>query len=113
MMSNDKELAMRIYPKKSVERIDKKIKLLGVSSKMDTITFLNLRLITTVLVFILVIYIFKYGYIIAPIVTVLYYYMFGKVLLDDKIKIRTKKLDMEAMSFFEILTLSLETGRNL
>lgn len=113
MMSNNRELANRIYPKKVVEKIDKKIKLLGVSSKIDTITFLNLRLITTVLVFILIIWIFKYGYIISPIITILYYYMFERILLDNKIKMRTKKLEMEAMNFFEILTLSLETGRNL
>jgi len=112
-MNSNRELALRIYPKKMVDKIDKKIKLLGVSSKMDTITFLNLRLITTVLVFFLVVYLFKYGYIISPIVTALYYYMFGKVLLDDKIKVRTRKLESEAMYFFEILTLSLETGRNL
>ncbi len=113
MMNNNRELATRIFPKKVVDRIDKKIKLLGVSSKIDTITFLSLRLITTAMLFILVVYIFRFGYIFAPIISVLYYYMFGKVLLDDRIKVRTKKLEMEAMNFFEILTLSLETGRNL
>ena len=36
-----------------------------------------------------------------------------KILINDKIKQRREQLESEAMHFFEILTLSLETGRNL
>ena len=39
--------------------------------------------------------------------------MFEKIFLDNKIKKRTKKLNSEAIYFFEVLTLSLQTGRNL
>lgn len=112
-MNNKKELAKRIYPKKVVDKVDKKIKLLGISTKLDAITFLNLRLLTSALVFFLILYLFSYGYILAPAITLVYYYMFGKILIDDKIKLRTQKLESDAMHFFEVLTLSLETGRNL
>ena len=47
------------------------------------------------------------------IFAILYYYLFEKVFLDNKIKMRTEKLNNEAIYFFEILTLSLQTGRNL
>ena len=43
----------------------------------------------------------------------MYYYFFEKVLLDAKINERRRKLDIEAIYFFEVLTLSLQTGRNL
>ena len=44
---------------------------------------------------------------------IIYYFLFEKILLDNKIKHRSKKLDNEAIYFFEVLTLSLQTGRNL
>ena len=47
------------------------------------------------------------------IFAILYYYLFEKVFLDNKIKMRTEKLNNEAIYFFEVLTLSLQTGRNL
>ena len=55
----------------------------------------------------------RHGYIIAPIFSLIYYIIYEKVLLDDRIKKRTIKLENEATYFFEVLTLSLETGRNL
>mgnify|MGYP006391889925 CR=1 FL=1 len=43
----------------------------------------------------------------------MYYYLFEKIFLDSKIKKRVTKLNIEAIYFFEVLTLSLQTGRNL
>lgn len=107
------ELSRKIYSSKLIENTEKKIKLLGVSTKMEAISFLNLRFFTSIIIFFITIYIFKLGYIMAPLVTIIYYYLCGYLLLDRKIKIRTSKLENEAMHFFEVLTLSLETGKNL
>ena len=112
-MNNKQELARKVYDKKLVEKITKKINLLGINNKLDTISFLNTRIFTSVIVFVLSLYIFNLGYIIAPILTIVYYYLYEKIMLDDKIKDRRENLESEAMNFFEILTLSLETGRNL
>jgi len=112
-MNKNLELARRIYNQKMVEKIDNKIKLLGIYNKLETIKFLNMRLFTSFIVFFLSLYYFKFGYIIAPVVTIVYYYLIEKIMIDDKIKNRREKLESEAMHFFEILTLSLETGRNL
>jgi len=112
-MSNKNELARRIYNQKKEEKIDKKIKLLGLYNKLETIWFLNMRLFTSIVVFIFSLYIFDFGYIFAPLITISYYYLIEKLMIDDKIKSRKEKLETEAMHFFEILTLSLETGRNL
>ena len=108
-----KKDAKKIYSKKQIEKIETKIKLLGVSSKYDALTFLNIRLITSILIFLIILINYKYGYIFSIIIVILYYYLFEKILLDNKINKRRKKLNIEAIYFFEVLTLSLQTGRNL
>lgn len=109
---NDSSLR-NLYSEKQLSRIDEKINLLGVSSRMSTVFFLNTRLITMIVLGIVVFVSFDYGYIYMPFVMVIYYLLFEKVFLDMKIKKRTEKLNSEAIYFFEVLTLSLQTGRNL
>ena len=43
----------------------------------------------------------------------MYYYLFYYITITKPLKKRTKKLEKEALQFFEILTLTLESGRNL
>jgi len=112
-MNNKHELARRIYNQKTVEKLEKKIKLLGIHNKLETIKFLNTRLFTSFVVFFTSLYFFKFGYIIGPVLTIIYYFMIEKIVIDNKIRDRKNKLEGEAMHFFEVLTLSLETGRNL
>ncbi len=102
-----------LFNKKRLSKIDTKIDLLGLESKYDAETFLSIRVITSVLLFILIFSNFKYGYIIGIVITIIYYLLFERILLDNKIKLRSKRLDNEAIYFFEVLTLSLQTGRNL
>lgn len=103
----------RLYSKKYVKRISDKVRLLGISNKLDYRDLIIGRLLSSVLIFIFILYTNKYGYIMAPLVTIIYYLLFNKFVIDDKIKRRTLVLENEAMHFFEVLTLSLETGRNL
>lgn len=108
-----KNVLRSLFNEKRLSKIETKIDLLGLESKYDAETFLSIRFITSVLLFMLIFSNFKYGYIVGIIVVVLYYFVFEKVLLDNKIKMRSKKLDIEAIYFFEVFTLSLQTGRNL
>lgn len=103
----------RIYREKTVEKIDAKVKLLGINAGVDAISFLNARLILSIIIFIFVLIFSKYGYILAPIITILFYFLSEKIVFDYKIKKRGKKLEKEALFFFEILALTLESGRNL
>lgn len=105
--------AEKIYAKKSVNRIKKKVKLLGINSKIKPITFMNIRLILCILVFIIVISSFSFGYIYAPIFTIIVYFGFEYLVIDIQIKKRISSLDYDALFFFEILSLTLETGKNL
>ena len=107
------DIVRRIYSKKYIDRLNKKIKLLGNNKKIDIYDFILGRLLILVIVFIFIILYYRYGYIIAPFVVILLYNIINKVMIDDKIKRRSIKLESEAMHFFEVLTLSLETGRNL
>ena len=110
-MENQK-FVKKIYREKELKRISEKIKMLP-GYPLDVIMFLNIRLITTLIIFFTILLIFKTGYIISPIISITYYYLFEYVLLDLYIQKRIKTLDREALTFFEILTLTLESGRNL
>ena len=112
-MNEEHYFEKKIYRKKTIEEVGKKIKLLGVSTKLTTFSFLNIRFIGTILIFISVLLSHDLGFILAPFSSILYHYGITYMLIDEKIKVRRKRLESEALSFFEILTLSLETGRNL
>lgn len=107
-----KRLVQRIYRQKDIKRVKDKITMLK-NYPLDEVQFLNVKFITSIIVFILIILNTKIGYIFAPIISIIYYYFFEIIFLDQKIKKRTKKLDKEALIFFEVLTLTLESGRNL
>ena len=110
---NKEEFIRKIYSEKYINKQIAKIKLLGTGNKMDVYSLMMGRLISSVVIFIIILYTFNYGYIVAPLVTLAYYFLFNRIVLDNKLKKRTIKLESEAMHFFEVLTLSLETGRNL
>lgn len=103
----------KIYRKKDYEKINEKIESLGDDAIFDTLTFCNLRLFSSIVLFLFIMYTTKLGYITAPFLTIVYYYLFYYVFITRPIKKRAEKLDFEALHFFEILTLTLESGKNL
>ena len=103
----------KIYREKDIKLIEDKINMLGDKRTFSAMSFMNKRLITSIIVFFLVLYFSKIGYILAPIITVAYYYLYYYVFITRNIKLRINKLDKEALYFFEVLTLTLESGRNL
>ena len=103
----------RFYRKNEIDRIDDEIISLGKDTKFNTLSFYNTRFITTIIVFVITLFISKNSYIYAPFIAIGYYYLFYYVFIKSKIKKRIYKLDYEALQFFEILTLTLESGRNL
>lgn len=103
----------KIYGEKELKEIEYKLRCLGPDTKFTVATFAFTRIITTILVFILIIMIFDAGYIYAPFVAVGYYYLFYYLNITKKLSIRNRRLEHQALYFFEILTLTLESGRNL
>ena len=112
-MKKHSPLIRRMYREKDYERIHDKITLLGNDTKMDTLTFMNTRMLSSILVFLFALYIFRLGYVFAPFLAVVWYYLFYYSFIILPLKRRVLKLDHEALYFFEILTLTLESGRNL
>lgn len=110
---NKDDFINRVYSKNYINKMEEKVKLLGVMNKLNYQDLIIGRLLSSFIIFMLILYINRYGYILAPITTVIYYFAFNYFVLDKKIKKRTIRLENEAMHFFEVLTLSLETGRNL
>ncbi len=111
--SKSLNFAYKIYSEETIKKYQKKIDLLGYKDTYDAVIFLNMRLLSTVIIFFMLLYIFELGYIIAPVISVLYFYYLPKIVIDKKVSARSELLDNDAMYFFEVLTLSLETGRNL
>jgi len=107
------EFIKKIYSNNYINKIISKVKLLGTDDNTDPYDFLMSRLISSVILFCICLYCFEYGYIIAPIAVVVFYNIYNDLFLDSKIRKRNSILEREAMHFFEVLTLSLETGRNL
>ncbi len=103
----------KIYTKKSIEKIKRKIALLGIYNKIEWVDFMNTRLILSLIIFFITFLISPYAFILSPLITIAFYVGMELIVLDYRIKIRTSKLNYEALFFFEVLTLSLETGRNL
>ena len=103
----------RIYRKKDIQKIEDKINLFGVNKKFTIEYFMNTRLLTSLVVFILVFIFVDYGIILAPILTALWYFLYGYSMIDRPLKLREEKLNSEAYYYFEVLTLALESGRNL
>ena len=115
MKKNNKNLnlAYKIYSEESIKKYQKKIDLLGYKDSYDAVIFLNIRFLTTILIFFVILYISKLGYIIAPVISIIYFNVLPRIVIDRKVSERADRLDNDAMYFFEVLTLSLETGRNL
>ena len=110
---NKEELIRKLYSDRYDNNFIKKVNLLGMKRKLDPYNTIILRAITTFIIFVIILYNYDYGYIWAPVGGCVYYILFNQLFINKKIKKRGIKLENEAMHFFEVLTLSLETGRNL
>lgn len=109
----ERSLVRRIYSVRTIDKIEKKIKLLGINCRYDATDLLNLRLLCGIAIFTLLIVFNKNGYILAPVTLVLFHVLSEYFVLDLPIKKRSKKLEEEAIFFFEVLSLTMESGRNL
>jgi len=104
----------KIYREKDIKNIQYKINLLGSNRKFnyDAVSFLNMRVITTILLTI-ILFLSSINYYLIPFIIIAYYNLFYYIFITNEINKRIRKLDKEALSFFEVLTLSLQSGRNL
>lgn len=113
MMARKKELSRKLYREDSIAKMQAKIDLLGYKNTYDAKIFMNIRILSSAFLFFMILYLFEWGYIGAPILTFLYYVYLPRFAIDKKIEKRRAILENDAIYFFEVLTLALESGRNL
>ena len=107
-----KNILSKIYLKKDIESIDKKINMLG-NTRMDAITFISIRILFTALFTAFLVLFTNISYMFIPIFVIIFYFSYYHIFITRKLKRREEKLDREALYFFEVLTLTLESGKNL
>lgn len=107
------KMILKIYRKNTIKNIKEKIIKAGMSDKYDPLDFLNIRFISTLIIFFAILILSDKGFILAPVIGLLYFYTYEYLFLDIKIIKRKKGLENEAIYFFEVLALTLESGRNL
>ncbi len=112
-MKEKKTFINRIYRDNDIKKIDIKIKQFGVSKKFTTEYFMNIRFFSSIIIFLLIFIFWDNGALLAPIITAIWYFSVEYFMLDRPLKKRERKLDNEAYYYFEVLTLALESGRNL
>ena len=106
-------MILKVYRKNTIKNIREKIIKAGIIDKIDPLDFLNVRLISTSIIFFAILILSDKGFILAPVVSLVYFFGYEYLLLDIKINKRKKTLENEAIYFFEVLALTLESGRNL
>lgn len=112
-MDKKYEFSRMIYSDDRIKKMDKKVKMLGSNSKVKSIEFLNFRVFSFLILFFVILYTSSFGYIFAPLIGIGYYFLLEYIVIDREIKKRQVSMEGEAITFFEILTLALDAGRNL
>lgn len=104
-------IASRFYEKNRIEKLKTKIKLLGIN--YDPYILFGTRLVLSFILLIILLVVFKIGYILAPLITILFYWFSGYCLIDLQIKKRREKLEKEALDYFSVMLLSLNGHRSI
>ncbi len=94
-----------------VSTLQKKLKLLGINMKANV--FVTFKIISSLVLFIILLFISKVGYLLAPIITVIYYVLVEYIFIDLEIYKRSLRLEYDALEFFPVFLLSLNGGRNI
>lgn len=108
-----KNMVKRLFSHKTIERFKKKNTLLGIKNKttyLDDLSFYLLVIITTLVISIIFCYHRFYLIIALPVVSAL---IFEYLYYDLRLAKRKALLNKQALFFFQILSLTLESGNNL
>lgn len=85
-----------------------KLKYIGID---NVNAFILVRVLSSLAVFIVLMILSPYQFVIAPIFTILYYLLFGYILVDWKLKEVTLSYEYDSMEFFDAFLLFLKDGK--
>jgi len=97
----------------NVDFIEKKINLLGGSYPRSAIFFLNFRFISSLIIFFMVLLLTSFGIVLALVISYSYYKILTYYTFDYYIKLRKEKLETEAVYFFSVLTLAIDSNKSM
>ncbi len=94
-----------------MKKLEKKIKLLGID--YDAKIFNNLRTIFALLLFLYLIFTVKTGYIIAPIIAIIFYILCEVIVIDVPLRKKNLEVEREGIDYISALLLNLKSGKNI
>lgn len=97
--------------KNKKNRISRKLQLMGLHLNYKVFGYMSL--VSTIILFIGLLFLSPYGYIVAPICALIYYFLLEYIILDLGIKRRKRLLESQANSFFRTFLLLLKSGRGI
>ncbi|NCC71137.1 hypothetical protein EOM09_06155 [bacterium] len=108
----EKEIFSNFYSKNYIDNLNKKIKKLGSKSTLNINTFINVRIILSLISFV-VCFSIESLVIVSPFVAILVYFLFEYFVLTSVIQKRKILLEEDSVMFFETLLLSISDGKSL
>lgn len=107
-------LSRKIYRYQTISKYQKKAQLLGYDDTDKVVfSFLKARLAFSILLFCLSFLLLDYNFILSFLIVIIFYTVFPYYTFDYRITKRARELEKEAISFFEVFVLSLESGKTL
>ena len=111
-MQTEYEIVKKLYRKKTIDKYIKKSIYLNESIDKVT-TFLITRLFISIIIFFVSFILSNSNLLLSIILVLLFNYLYTYYKYDHRINEREKQLEKEASLFFEVLVLSLKSGKNL
>lgn len=106
-----KNLVNKIYTKETIARIKKKNKQFGVEHNYDVDLILGNHLIISIFIFIIAL--IDTTLLKSILIVIAYFFLAEYFFFDYCLAKRRKKLEKQSTFFFQILSLTLESGNNL
>lgn len=106
-----KNLVNKIYTKETIARIKKKNKQFGVEHNYDVDLILGNHLIISIFIFIIAL--IDTTLLKSILIVMVYFFLAEYFFFDYRLAKRRKKLEKQSTFFFQILSLTLESGNNL
>lgn len=97
--------------KRMITRIQQKLEYMGL--RVDAKIFVYMRLISSLILFLIAFFTSQYGYIVAPLITIIYYFMIEYLILDLGVKRHIRDIENDALDFFPLFLIHLRGVRNV
>lgn len=94
-----------------MKKLRRKIELLGIN--YDANIFNSLRLVFSLILFFYLIFSIKYGYIIAPLIAIIFYLLSEYVVIDIPLRNKIINMEKEGIEYVSSLLLNLKNSKSI